>query len=55
MIHKEDTVPPLDEAGIKRIQAIVGAVLFYGRSVDNKLLVAINSIGTHQSAATESI
>ena len=34
MAHIEDTSPPLDEAGSKRIQAIVGAVLFYGRAVD---------------------
>ena len=42
MAHREDTIPPLDEAGIKRIQAIIGAVLFYGRSVDNKLLFTLN-------------
>ena len=53
MTHKEDTRPPLDEAGIKRIQVIVGAVLFYVRSVDNKLLGTLNSIGTQQAAATE--
>ena len=51
MAHIEDTSQPPDEAGIKRIQAIVGAVLFYGRAVDNKLLV--NSIGTQQASATE--
>ena len=49
----EDTSPPLDEAGIKHIQAIVGAVLFYGRAVDNKLLFTLNSIGTQQAASTE--
>ena len=32
--HIEDTGPPLDEAGIKPIQAIIGAVLLYGRAVD---------------------
>ena len=53
MAHTEDTSPPLYEAGIKRIQAIVGAVLFYGRAVDNKLLVTLNFIGTQQAAATE--
>ena len=54
MTHEEDTSPPLDEAGIKRIQDIVGAVLFYGRAVNNKLLVTLNSIGTQQAVATES-
>ena len=53
MAHIENTSPPLDEAGIKRIQVIVGAVLFYVRSVDNKLLVPLNSIGTQQASATE--
>ena len=53
MAHIEDTSPPLDEAGIKRIQAILSAVLLYGRAVDNKLLVTLNSIGTQQAAATE--
>ena len=54
MTHIEDTSPPLDESGIKRIQAIAGAVLLYGKAVNNKLLVTLNSIGTHQAAATES-
>ena len=35
----------LDPKGVKRVQEIVGALLFYGRAVDNKLLVAINAIG----------
>ena len=53
LAHIKDTSPPLDEVGIKRIQAIVDAVLFYGRAVDNKLLVTLNSIVTQQAAATE--
>ena len=51
--HIEDTSPPLYEALIKGIQAIVGNFLFCGRSVDNKLLVTLNSIGTQQSSATK--
>ena len=53
MAYIEDTIPPLDESGIKRIKSIVGAVPFYGIAVDNKLLVTLNKIGTHQAAATE--
>ena len=53
MTHKEDTCPLLDESGIRRIQSIVGAVLFYGRAVNNTLLVTLNSIVTHQAEATE--
>ena len=29
------------------------ALLFYGKAVDNKVLVALNTIGTQQAAATE--
>jgi hypothetical protein len=50
---EDDTSAPLDAAGIKCVQGIVGALLYYARAVDNKLLVAINSIGTQQAAATE--
>ena len=46
-------VAPRVEVGINHIQAIVGAVLFYGRAVDNKLLVTLNSIGTQQEVSTE--
>ena len=35
------------------MQAIVGAGLFYGLAVDNKLLVALNTIGTQQATATD--
>ena len=37
--------PPINEKGIKRIQGIVGALLYAGRAVNNKLLVALNAIG----------
>ena len=48
-----DTSPPLDAKGVKRVQQIVGGLLYYARAVDNKLLVALNAIGMQQSAATE--
>ena len=53
MAHIEDTTRPLYAAGIKRIQEIVGAVLLYGREVDNKLLVTLNSISNQQAATAE--
>ena len=53
MSHEEPPSPPLNTEWVKRIQAIVGAGLFYGRAVDNKLLVALNTIGTQQATATE--
>ena len=51
--HVESSSPSLDEKGVRRVQEIVGATLFYGRAVDNKLLVAINTISSQQAHATE--
>ena len=48
-----DSSPALDHAGVRRIQAIVGALLYYARAVDNKLLVALSAIGAQQASATE--
>ena len=42
----EDTSPALNAAGVTRVQQIVGALLYYGRAVNNKLLVALSAIGT---------
>ena len=37
----------------KRVQGIFGALLYYAQAVDNKLLVGLSSIGSHQAAATQ--
>ena len=50
--HGEDTSPPLDAEGVKRVQKIVGALLWIGRAVNNKLLVALSAIGSQQASAT---
>jgi hypothetical protein len=52
---EEDTGAPLNVGGVKHVQGIVGALLllYYARAVDNKLLVALNAIGTQQAKATE--
>ena len=47
------TSPLLNEKGIKRIQGIMGALLYMGRAVNKKLLVALSSIGAQQVTATE--
>ena len=39
--------------GIKIIQGIVGALIYVGGAVYNKLLVALGAIGAQQAAATE--
>ena len=50
---EEDTSPSLDAADIKRIQGIVGKVLYHARTVKNKLLATLSSIGSEQSKATQ--
>ena len=51
--NSPDASPKLDDAGIKIIQAIVGALLYYGRAVDNKLLVALGKLDSTHAAATK--
>ena len=48
-----DTTPPLDSQGTKRVQGIVGTLLYYTRAVDNKLLVGLSAIGSQQASATQ--
>ena len=48
-----DTSPLLDKAGMKRVQTIVGSFLYYGRAIDNTILVALNELAASQSAPTE--
>ena len=50
---EDDTTQPLDIQGTKRVQGIFGALLYYARAVDNKLLVGLSSIGSQQAAATQ--
>ena len=50
---EEDSSPAIDEKGVLRLQRIVGALLYYSRAVNNKLLVALSAIGSQQAFATE--
>ena len=50
--QEDDTSPPMDNQGTKRIQGIVGALLYYARAVENKLLVGLSAIGSQKAAAT---
>ena len=50
---EEDTSMLLDKAGIRRVQMIVGALLWIGQAVNDKLLVALIAIGSQQLTATE--
>ena len=54
MAPEEANIPILNAKGIKYVQAIVGAVLFYWRAVDKKWLVSLINMGTKRAPATES-
>ncbi|KAL7500917.1 hypothetical protein ACHAWT_008970 [Skeletonema menzelii] len=49
----EDASPPLNPTQQRRIQQIVGAGLYYGRAVDNTILVALGSLASEQANPTE--
>ena len=53
IVQPIDTIPSLDDKGIKIVQHIVGALLYVGIAVNKKLLVALSAIGAQQAAATE--
>ena len=48
-----DTSPILDKKGIKRVQQIVGSILYYARAVDMTVLMALSSIAIEQTKASE--
>ena len=50
---KGDSSKPLNDAGICRVQTIVGALLWIFRAMNNKLLVALSSIGSQQASSIE--
>jgi hypothetical protein len=47
-----DTSQPLDTQGIKKVQKIVGSILYYARAVDMTVLMALSSIAVEQTRAT---
>ena len=48
----EDTVNLLDTKGIRRVQGILGSLKYVARAVNNKLIVALSTIGNQQATAT---
>ena len=50
---KEYTSKPLNGAGMRQVQKIVGALLWIGQAVNNKLLVSLSTIYPQQASATE--
>ena len=48
-----DDSPKLDAKGIKRIQQIVGSILYYAHAVDMTVLAALGTIAINQTKATQ--
>ena len=48
-----NTSPPLDAKGIKKIQKIVGSILYYAQAVYMTVLMALSSIAIELLKATE--
>ena len=48
-----DTTDPLELSEIKRIQKIVGTLLYYALAVDETMLVALGMIADQQANATQ--
>ena len=43
----------MNSHGKKRVQGIVGALVYYVQAVDNKLLVGLSAIGSQQASAKQ--
>jgi hypothetical protein len=50
---EQDTLPILPLHRIRRIQQIIGTILYYARAIDLTTLVALSSIAADQTQATE--
>ena len=53
IVQPTGTSPPLNDKGIKRVQVIVGDLIYVGIEVNKKLLVALSAIGAQQAVETE--
>ena len=53
IVQPTDSSPSLNDKGIKIVQGIMGYLLYVGRAVNNKLVVALSAIGAQQAAASE--
>ena len=53
--HTNDTSPPLSPAGIKHVQDIVGALLYYAQAVDPTLAAALSSIAARHAKGTTAV
>ena len=52
-MEEEDTIPKLNNEGIKRVKGIVGVILYCVCAAHNRLLVGLSAIDSQQDPATE--
>ncbi|CAB9528638.1 expressed unknown protein [Seminavis robusta] len=50
---KADTTNPLQQKDTKRLQEIIGTLLYYGRAVDSTMLVALGTLASAQTKGTQ--
>jgi hypothetical protein len=53
LTHNKPYSPPLSEEGVKKIQDIIGALLYYTHAVDNKLLATLSTLGSQQATTSK--
>ena len=50
-----DESKKIDSKGIRRVQSIVGSLLYQSRELDSTTMVALNELGGEQARATEKL
>jgi hypothetical protein len=53
LTHLKPYSPLLSTEGVKRIQGIIGALLYYAHAVDNKLLATLSTLSSQQVTTTK--
>jgi hypothetical protein len=53
LTHVDPYSHPCSTVGVKRIQGIIGALLYYAHTVNNKLLATLSTLSSQQATATE--
>jgi hypothetical protein len=53
LTHVNPFSPPLSTEDVKRIQGIIGALLYYACAVGNKLLATLSTMSSQQATATK--
>ena len=53
LVSDIDNSPSLDNEGVKRIQGIIGSLLYYAQAVNKKLLATLSTISAQHAKATQ--